>query len=583
MQRDALSSAALLLWAALACPTVPGHCQLHCIARTLRLSPHGAAARGPSPIEAALYAQFGVSLQAELDGLSPFARLCAVKGAVNALPAPALTAPWSGEADSTEAAAAASFASRLVLPFLSETLRGTTDGHLKFHALSAIGSLLDKARDSHGVSSPYFHPSMHLVAFSLWLCVVQHVVDRRFHPLSRPYRKLFLNSSSYVYTPQVSAAQSLVLKAPSLPPTPYVPLAPSDKAFILETLWAHWDDPLDPTALKAQQTFLVYLDVTDSDARLDASPGAADLGMEQLTLDVLALGNHRKGKFTALAAITRKIGAERVMHIAASRYCSESDTDGRLSPSARAAPILSPALQAMCDQPVCGCALQFIVAFLESLRDQNGGRVDETWTAVWMPIFMRSLCTTNDDLRSNLGIYALPAPLKLAPASFAEMLRTLIGMDEESEDVRGAAMITALKAARKAGIFESLEQVLEPAAPSQDHAPSSTSPRLIPESVFRAALESASDYIRLDAFEVLASHPRPTSLPSAMELGITLDALRINMRASFLGTRSKWMVRTRQFVMSDIYTQCRSGSFIDHADPNVFLKTRFLLNIHMYK
>jgi hypothetical protein len=100
---------------------------------------------------------------------------------------------------------------------------------------------------------------------------------------------------------------------------------------------------------------------------------------------------------------------------------------------------------------------------------------------------------------------------------------------------RTGALMTVVKAGKKEGLFESLEQVAGPGRPLDD-------------SVFAAALESASDATRLEALEVLVAHPKTSALPTPLEMQLFLAAVRTGMRCQQSGIRAKWCVLLRRLL-----------------------------------
>jgi hypothetical protein len=177
--REAMASAAVVVWAAATLPDVPAAaaaaafaagltpCQLHAAApqevATGSLSSSSSMSLQEVWASSSLLEQFlqarGSSLVAELHRASPAGRICAVKGLLTAMPAEALMSDiscWqqqqqqssgalSGCSSSSSSSSGVTFVMDCVLPFAVAAARSSPDAHYKFHAVSVVAVALQRA------------------------------------------------------------------------------------------------------------------------------------------------------------------------------------------------------------------------------------------------------------------------------------------------------------------------------------------------------------------------------------------------------------------------------------------------------
>jgi hypothetical protein len=178
--REAMASAAVVVWAAATLPDVPAGAAAAAFAAGLTpsqldtssslLAAAAAAAAGSSTttsscsgtkalqevwsssslLEQLLQAR-GSSLVSELQRASPAGRICAVKGLLTAMPAEALMADISCWQQQQQGSAGSSssrgvtFVMDCVLPFAVAAARSSPDAHYKFHAVSVVAVALQRA------------------------------------------------------------------------------------------------------------------------------------------------------------------------------------------------------------------------------------------------------------------------------------------------------------------------------------------------------------------------------------------------------------------------------------------------------
>jgi hypothetical protein len=156
-----------------------------------------------------------------------------------------------------------------------------------------------------------------------------------------------------------------------------------------------------------------------------ASAGSAtrpkDSVLLSLARDIAAMSANRKGKYTSLASLCRKLGAAGVLEICPG--------------------LLPPVLQAMCDTAICAPAVTFLNAFLEKLKEEKP-EVKE-FCSILLPSLLPTLCgpssssassaaaapltpeeeTDAEAARTNIGLYALPVVLRHQPKALLELIK----------------------------------------------------------------------------------------------------------------------------------------------------------------
>ncbi|KAF6263138.1 putative death-receptor fusion protein-domain-containing protein [Scenedesmus sp. NREL 46B-D3] len=413
--REAMASAAVVVWAAATLPDVPAAAAAAAFAAGLtpgQLDKSAEAGAKPcvtitntssfslqevwsssSLLEQLLQAR-GSSLVLELQRASPAGRVCALKGLLTAMPAEALMADIScwhqpesdGGSSSSSSRGGVTFIMDCVLSFAVAAARSSPDAHYKFHAVSVVAVALQRALQlwqqlpqlaagaaaaaTAGEGSSEAHQQQPVAVDSEAAAGMAAAVAPDAHPPS-------INSQAAVQAAQTAQAAAVV------PPW----LVEPGLSSVVDLLWGNLDEPMAQTLNKVQDAFDALLALlVCQDTRfwqLQLSPAAAAAGagdssssrtgscgsgsvpgvgswdnslgsfLHALACAVLAVAPTRKGRYGPLASMLQWVGAGYLLH--------------------QQPGLVHQVLAAMQDDMVAGTATRFLKVLLLQLRREQHG------------------------------------------------------------------------------------------------------------------------------------------------------------------------------------------------------------------
>jgi hypothetical protein len=413
--REAMASAAVVVWAAATLPEVPAGAAAAAFAAGLTptqldaSSLASAAGAGSSTtssssngtkslqqvwsssslLEQLLQAR-GSSLVSELQQASPAGRICAVKGLLTAMPAEALMADiscWQQKQAfaGSSSSRGATFVMDCVLPFAVAAARSSPDAHYKFHAVSVVAVALQRAMQLWQ-ELPQLSPAAPPAASED--ASIAHQPDAACDTSA-----VAAEAAPAVQQPSSSSSSSSSEGAAAVVP-PW--LTGPGLSAVVGLLWGNLDEPMAQTLNKVQDAFealLALLVCQDSTARqlqltLPESAAANDstssssviscgsgsvagfgswdssLGsfLQAAACAVLAVAPSRKGRYGPLTSLLQWVGA---------RYLLQQQPG-----------LVHQVLAAMQDDMVASTATGFFKALLLQLRREQHGTTAPAAAAV---------------------------------------------------------------------------------------------------------------------------------------------------------------------------------------------------------
>ncbi|KAL0046958.1 hypothetical protein WJX82_002976, partial [Trebouxia sp. C0006] len=295
------------------------------------------------------------------------------------------------------------------------------------------------------------------------------------------------------------------------------------RAEIMQLIWANFEDSLIQTVRQVQAAFEALLDILELQSQLDADTQAAAADnqsfLHSIAATLLAIGSHRKGRYIPLAALVRRVGANQMLSM-------QSD-------------LLKQTLKGMQDDAVGSAAATLVHQLLLHLKDDlvmaSGSQTKglNAWRQLWIPVLLEGLSSPDTHLRHRVSLYAVPVPLGLDQASVLLLLQQVLQPQPgqlAATDAQVATLVAILKTARQMGLYQDLGCVSVAGEGSV----------AIPERLLQRAVASRVESLQVDALQLACVHPRTTSLPGDVELGIIKQALVLGMRCTSTSMRNKW-------------------------------------------
>ncbi|DBB01023.1 TPA: hypothetical protein ACH3X1_000923 [Trebouxia sp. C0004] len=590
LAREAMSSAAVTLYAAAVLPGVPPAVSATDLASGLFLPPDsavrivglGASAQEPG-IVAQHLTQRNTSLSKEMQQFSFYGHVCAMKGLLQALPEDLLCAqlqqlsrtpvpethsdptsvslPQQGASFSRQGDRGSSGAQHIgsasgelqdqgsseaqqdgatrcsgkqqgashpwlllsdgALPACCAAVQQSTDAHHKFHAVSALAYCLDKIKQClQAQQAPLTTQGVPPQPTELG-----RLPDTPDSPHKAPVEEA---SSMPILAVTLGAADNATKAADSttaevVSPVGVPVLSEAMRAEIIQLIWANFEDSLIQTVRQVQAAFEALLDILELQSQLDSNTQAAAADsqsfLHSIASTLLAIGSHRKGRYIPLAALVRRVGASQMLSM-------QSD-------------LLKQTLEGMQDDAVGSAAATLLHQLLLHLKDDlvkaTGSQTDglKAWRQIWIPILLEGLSSPDSHLRHRVSLYAVPVPLGLDQASVLPLLHQVLQPQPRqlaATDTQVATLVAILKTARQMGLYLDLGCVSVPGEGIVT----------IPERLLQRAVASRVESLQVDALQLACVHPRTTSLPGDVELGIIKQALVLGMRCSSTSMRNKW-------------------------------------------
>ncbi|KAJ8248320.1 hypothetical protein GJAV_G00240740 [Gymnothorax javanicus] len=336
-----------------------------------------------------------------------------------------------------------------------------------------------------------------------------------------------------------------------------------------EHIQAHWEHPLDGVRHQTRALFRNLLRLHQACA--GAPDPASDPYITELTLRLLALEWHVRGKYASLACLVDHLGALRLLALhpaLPSRLLSLMD-DQTLAPYAgdlleklfvshRAQ--LSVRGRAGVElvsgtgdrEPVSGTESEKGVDPQTVLREGLESRVEsgagaesefqvepdtraesawmEEWNRTWVSPLLEVLCQAQLDQTSYILDYLLPKLLRCSPASLGHMVQALQNTQlrvSGSSGSRGAlgALMTCLRAARAHGMDHPREEGFLGG--------------LVSSSLLQHALVHKHDQVRMDALGLVCESHRSTETVSRAEMDLIRHFLPSNLNSQSPGVRQQ--------------------------------------------
>lgn len=539
------------------------------------------------------------------DAMHPFGRLCAARGVLTAASAEALAFPLEvpkrarsffvggggGESGNRFAAPGANTQTHgnsgkwtllfsYLLPYICDSLERPEDSHHKYHAAAALRAALVrvKALAASGANRRRERDSglAGLASFSLDEAFPAPLRDR-----------------------------------------------------VCAILWANWEDPLSQTVKETHLSFETLLDIEE--ARGGMTGNVPDAFLEEAAKSLLEKDASQKGRYVPLAAVSRRLGAKRLLSL-------EPD-------------LLAKTLRAMKDDSVCTAAGALVAAVSQSLlfettTEEEDAAANETeteneialpgakkaekfklrrsgkdentvaavgspealasWRAWWVGPLADALLSAGRQ-RAGVGTYALPAFLKQDGASVVPLLARI--QDARDTSAVASAVVAVLRSARALGLLDPEDpsrvssRVAKAAARtfawretsrsrrgktsktstddvrsvsiSDDVGDVSVSDGIsygVEPDVLLAAATRRDARSRKDALDLLCVDGKRFSLPGALERSVLRAAIPNHLRdadAAFRGA----LVSSLTHLLSRIKAGCLKAAVFARARPELFAET----------
>ncbi|KAK4804387.1 hypothetical protein SAY86_004204 [Trapa natans] len=325
----------------------------------------------------------------------------------------------------------------------------------------------------------------------------------------------------------------------------YIPIKEETSNRILRIIWNNLEDPLSQTVKQVHLILDLFLDIHSTLYRNEGSDKIKPF-LRKISLDLLHLGAHCKGRYVPLALLTKRLGARTMLE---------------LSPD-----LIFQTIRAYIDDDVCCAATSFLKCFIECLRDEcwrsdgiEGGYL--LYRQHCLPPLLDGLASGVSKLRTNLNTYALPVLLEIDMDSIFPLLdfvsvrpiecengvyhTELNGINMELKlEQKVAALVSLLKVSRMLALIEGDIDYFE------DHYALICIKGIkmkFPVKWLLLALTHVNESLRVDTAEFLFLNPKTSSLPSNLELTLMKEAIPLNMRSSSTAFQMKWGSLFRKF------------------------------------
>ncbi|CAG5133518.1 unnamed protein product, partial [Candidula unifasciata] len=336
---------------------------------------------------------------------------------------------------------------------------------------------------------------------------------------------------------------------------------------LLEYVWTHSDDQLDVVRQSSKSGFENILKIH---SLLTSSVAGSDcLGefMEFILTHLFSMGWTSRGKFTALACVVRLIGAQ-VMIERRPELPAEILLVFQEQALSCYASELYTALFTSHRQELSMCSAQ-------QKEDSNRDVLHSTWLE---PVVV-ALCSSEKKLKQNLIEYLLGKLMKADDQLLSFMIQRLSATSSGEVEPFHGAVVMCLRRAQLLGL-------LRP-------APCVTGDNLwyghLRPDMLRAALSSADEQIRLDAFALLCDNYKTTETVTDFEFSMLKFFIFCNLnnqmpsfRQSFLSLLNKLFFRLKESLAA-LKRRTKKGKQEDLLAKSVLLYENFLtwLTNHM--
>ncbi|KAK1905777.1 Thyroid adenoma-associated protein like [Dissostichus eleginoides] len=287
---------------------------------------------------------------------------------------------------------------------------------------------------------------------------------------------------------------------------------------LLEHIYSHWEHPLDGVRHQTRALFRNILLLHQHTCSSIFDP-AEDSYITELTLSLLGLEWHMRGKYGSLSCLVELYGARHLL-----------DVQPQLPVSL---------LGLMGDQNLAPYASDLLERLFVSHKAQLGieaGAVDTTGSEAWMEVWHKTwvtplllvLCRAKLDQTTYILDYFLPKLLRCSPSSLTHMVQALQDTPPCSTGPSGSrgalgALMTCLRAARAQGVVPSSKEGLWGG--------------LVPLSLLQQALVHKHDQVRMDALGLVCETLRSTEALTPQEMDLIRYFLPLKDSALLLQKR----------------------------------------------
>ncbi|XP_034080889.1 thyroid adenoma-associated protein isoform X3 [Gymnodraco acuticeps] len=289
---------------------------------------------------------------------------------------------------------------------------------------------------------------------------------------------------------------------------------------LLEHIYSHWEHPLDGVRHQTRALFRNLLLLHQHTCSSIFDP-AEDSYITELTLSLLGLEWHMRGKYGSLSCLVELYGARHLL-----------DVQPQLPVSL---------LGLMGDQNLAPYASDLLERLFVSHKAQLGseaGAVDTTGSEAWMEVWHKTwvtplllvLCRAKLDQTTYILDYFLPKLLRCSPSSLTHMVQALQDTPPCSTGPSGSrgalgALMTCLRAARAQGVVPSSKEGLWGG--------------LVPLSLLQQALVHKHDQVRMDALGLVCETLRSTEALTPQEMDLIRCFLPHNLNSQAPGVRQQ--------------------------------------------
>uniref|UniRef100_A0A672GSV2 tRNA (32-2'-O)-methyltransferase regulator THADA n=1 Tax=Salarias fasciatus TaxID=181472 RepID=A0A672GSV2_SALFA len=330
---------------------------------------------------------------------------------------------------------------------------------------------------------------------------------------------------------------------------------------LLEHIYSHWEHPLDGVRHQTRSLFRNLLLLHQHAAGAGPDP-TKDAYVSELTLSLLGLEWHMRGKYGSLGCLVELYGAGHLLEL-------QPRLPSRL-------------LGLMGDQTLAPYASDLLERLFVSHKAQlasaaaKPGSEDwmELWHQTWVGPLLHMLCRARPDQTTYILDYFLPKLLRCSPSSLAHMVKALqdpgSSCSASPSGSRGAlgALMTCLRAARAQGVIPSSEGGLWGG--------------LVPLALLQQALIHKHDQVRMDALGLVCESHRSTEVLTSEEMELIRYFLPPNLNSQSPGIRQQTVSLLKKLLcrVKDS-TQLLQKRLIQERDPEQSQRDQHTL--HLYK
>ncbi|GMH43329.1 hypothetical protein BSKO_11251 [Bryopsis sp. KO-2023] len=455
------------------------------------------------------FASEGTSLLKEIKNLSEFGRIGAIRALVSGVSFEILCHPLVLENSSTQSGCPLA----LSLRFLCEELSKPSDSHNRYHVLTAVVHCLQSFRTS-------------LQKFG-----------RSGHQPSETPEEESINAGSDMGDELLCISlgddhdgENEKPEASINPPF----ISKSDCDLSIGVIWRHLEDPMPQTEQVVFEAFEILLDILTMQEALventEDMPRRDEL-MEVISRRLLEFSDSKKGKYTSLTALVRRVGGKSLLV-----YVPD---------------LVDQVFRAFQESSVCRAASLFLKILLsdllmESRSEKKHAKSGEAlWRESWSGALLNGLMNKSEKVRINIATYVVPAILELDEMSLIFLVHQILDADKETaaggdslSSEQLGALLALLRVGRKLNLLPSLDAIVDNPGCILN----------VPFSALKRAIFHESEDLHVNALELACIHPKGTALPDVTDLKIVLHAVRVGGRSTPQNTRHKFVTLIGNFL-----------------------------------